>query len=78
MKTAISVPNDLFERAEKASKKLRMSRSELYTMALDKFLETRDEEEIARKLREFYSSSIEDLDPALAAAGYRIMKRSEW
>ena len=55
-----------------------MSRSELYTMALDKFLETRDEEEIARKLREFYSSSTEDLDPAVAAAGYRIMKRSEW
>lgn len=41
MKTAISVPNDLFERAEKASKKLQTSRSKLYALVLDKFQEAR-------------------------------------
>lgn len=37
MKTAISIPNLIFEEAEEAAKELRMSRSELYTKALREF-----------------------------------------
>ena len=41
MKTAISLPDDLFRMAEAAARKLKMSRSQLYAAALAEFLERR-------------------------------------
>ena len=41
MKTAISLPDDLFRLAETAARKLRMSRSQLYATAVAEFLERR-------------------------------------
>ena len=78
MKTAISIPDELFEQAERASKNMRVSRSEFYSLALGKFLETRCEQEIASKLHDFYSTSSDSPDSALSAAQFPIMKRSEW
>ena len=40
MKTAISIPDELFEAAERVAKQLRVSRSELYRKALVKYLES--------------------------------------
>ena len=39
MKTAVSLPDELFRQAEAAAKKLRMSRSKLYATALSEFLD---------------------------------------
>jgi predicted transcriptional regulator len=39
MKTAISVPDDVFDRAESVAKRLKISRSELYSRALREFLD---------------------------------------
>lgn len=38
MKTAISIPDDVFSSAERAAKRLKVSRSELYSRALGEFL----------------------------------------
>ena len=38
MKTAVSVPNEVFERAERLAKRLEVSRSELYSRALREYL----------------------------------------
>jgi metal-responsive CopG/Arc/MetJ family transcriptional regulator len=38
MKTAISVPDDVFERATRVAKRLGLSRSELFTRAVRQFL----------------------------------------
>ncbi|MBW2720031.1 MAG: ribbon-helix-helix protein, CopG family [Deltaproteobacteria bacterium] len=38
MKTAVSVPNEVFERAERLAKRLKVSRSELYSRALREYL----------------------------------------
>lgn len=46
MKTAISVPDDVFEQAERAAKRLGLSRSELFTKAVKAFLATRLESNI--------------------------------
>ena len=43
MKTAISLPDPLFEEAEAAAKDLGVSRSRLMQMALSEFLESRKE-----------------------------------
>ncbi len=46
MKTAISIPDDVFEQAEQAAKRLGLSRSELFTRAVRAFLATRLERSI--------------------------------
>jgi predicted transcriptional regulator len=39
MKTAISVPDDVFDKAEAVAKRLKISRSELYCRAVREFLD---------------------------------------
>jgi metal-responsive CopG/Arc/MetJ family transcriptional regulator len=40
MKTAISVPDEVFEKGEATAKRLKISRSELYSRALQAFLDS--------------------------------------
>ncbi len=50
MKTAISIPDHLFERTETAAKKLGVSRSKLIQTALEEFLKARRDEAITEAL----------------------------
>ena len=43
MKTAISIPDDVFDQAERVAKRLGLSRSELFTKAVQAYLATRVE-----------------------------------
>lgn len=43
MKTAISIPDDVFAQAERVAKRLGLSRSELFTKAVQAFVATRVE-----------------------------------
>jgi metal-responsive CopG/Arc/MetJ family transcriptional regulator len=45
MKTAISVPDDTFQRVEQAAKRLGVSRSEFYARAAQNWLNALDDEE---------------------------------
>jgi predicted transcriptional regulator len=65
MKTAISVPNPLFEAAEALARRLGVSRSELYSRALADFVTLYSEDEIVEKLDEIYAEEDSSLDPAL-------------
>ena len=42
MKTAVSIPDPIFERADAHAKRLRVSRSELYARALEAFIANED------------------------------------
>ena len=55
MKTAISIPDSDFKAAEKLAKRLGMSRSELYQVAVAEFLAKHSEKNITEKLDEIYS-----------------------
>lgn len=44
MKTAISLPDDTFERVERAAKKLGVSRSEFFARAAERWLNDLDDE----------------------------------
>ena len=78
MKTAISLPDDLFERAEVAAKKLRVSRSRLYARALEKLLKEMDDKEITRRLNKVYAKVDSRLDPALARLQWASLEKEEW
>lgn len=74
MKTAVSIPDTIFEEAEKIAQERGVSRSELYAQALQKIID----EEITRKLNEVYSKEDSSLDPAWRAHVARQLKEVEW
>ena len=47
MKTAVSIPNDVFEEAERLAERLQTSRSQLYTRALAEFVAPHDDDRVA-------------------------------
>lgn len=75
MKTAVSVPDRLFKAADRASKRLKVSRSELYSMALDEFLRSSGAMNVREKLDEVYGSHPSTLDPGLAKLQRDVLRK---
>ena len=66
MKTAISIPDEVFAEAEQVAHNLGLSRSQLYTRAVTAFLKSQSADEITRKLDEVYADdSHSSLDPEI-------------
>jgi hypothetical protein len=78
MKTAISVPNAVFEAAELLARRLGMSRSELYTTALARFMADYDDRAVTEALDTLYSELDSTLDPVLAAMQRRALAGESW
>ncbi len=66
MKTAISVPDELFKKAEKYAKAHKLSRSELYSDALSHYLTNSADEEVTQRLNDVYASEDSSLPVSLA------------
>ena len=74
MKTAISIPDNLFEAAEQLAQRLGISRSELYQRAVTRFLEQQGGEVVREALDRVYAKkSNRDLDPLVKAASEHIL-----
>lgn len=63
MKTAISIPDPLFEAAEQFAKRMGLSRSELYAVALQEYLQAHKREQITKQLDAVYVDEDSSLDP---------------
>jgi metal-responsive CopG/Arc/MetJ family transcriptional regulator len=80
MKTAISIPDEIFKEAERAAKKLGVSRSELYSKAVLNFVERYRRENLTEKLNEVYSGDElnSELDPLLVNLQTESITREKW
>lgn len=78
MKTAISLPDALFERAERLAERLDKSRSELYREALAEFLARHDPDEITRAIDEVCEDVEPQPDRMVAEAARRVLEATEW
>lgn len=78
MKTAISLPDPIFEEAEALAQKLGISRSELYTEALKVYLRRYNRERILSKLNEVYSQESSDLDTVMATMQLTSLPQEDW
>ncbi|HTU46139.1 MAG TPA: hypothetical protein VMF91_13815 [Bryobacteraceae bacterium] len=78
MKTAISLPDDLFHRAEATAKQRRISRSALYAEAVAEFLARSDSESVTERLNAVYSQTAAEIDPLLMRTQLRSLKNVEW
>ncbi|MFB2837103.1 CopG family ribbon-helix-helix protein [Floridanema evergladense] len=78
MKTAISLPDSVFEEAEALAKQLGLSRSELYTKALQAYLQKYNRNQLLNKLNQVYSEESSELDPLLAKMQFMSLPREDW
>lgn len=79
MKTAISIPDNLFDAAEKVARRLGISRSELYQRAVARYLEQHGSDVIREALDNVYGKAgNRDLDPMIKAAGEHILPDEKW
>jgi metal-responsive CopG/Arc/MetJ family transcriptional regulator len=78
MKTAVSVPDDLFRLAEAAARRLRVSRSQLYATAISEFLNRRQGDSVTERLNEVYSRLPAEVDGALHHAQLRSLEKDSW
>lgn len=78
MKTAISIPDDVFDLAEAAAKRLKMSRSELYSRAIQAFLDAHSPDRVTAG----WNAVIDELgqpDSSLSSAAARhAFESTEW
>ena len=78
MKTAISIPEELFESAEEFARWRGMSRSELYTTALRRYLGEQRGEMITERLDEIYGQESDGLDRDIARLQARSLPEDDW
>ncbi|MDW8234419.1 MAG: hypothetical protein RMJ54_16715 [Roseiflexaceae bacterium] len=76
MKTATSLPDDLFHEAERFAQAHGLSRSELYARALAFYLQTHQQQSITSALNQVYANESSALDPALRAAQSAVLLKS--
>jgi metal-responsive CopG/Arc/MetJ family transcriptional regulator len=78
MKTAISLPDPVFKQAEALAQQLGLSRSELYTKALQSYLKRYNRDQILLKLNQVYSRESSELDPVMAKMQFMSLPREDW
>jgi antitoxin MazE6 len=80
MKTAISIPDPLFEAAEQLAKSQGKSRSQLFADALRTYLERYSDDSITKRINEIVDADPEatKLDPALEACQLEMLRKVEW
>jgi metal-responsive CopG/Arc/MetJ family transcriptional regulator len=79
MKTAISVPDDVYREAERHAKRTRKSRSQLYAEALKEYLARHAPDEVTARMNEV----LEEVgqtgpDPFVGGAARRVLEAVEW
>ncbi len=55
MKTAVSIPDNIFLAAEKAARQLKIPRSQLYTRAVEEYIRKQSNDLVTEKLNQIYS-----------------------
>ena len=78
MKTAISLPDELFASVDALARKLGLSRSRLIAEALAEYLAKHRTSRVTERLNAVYASDEAVVDKALQKAQRRAVRRSEW
>ena len=65
MKTAISLPDEIYHSADQLAKRLGMSRSELYAKAVSIYISTHKNEAVTEALDEIYAKEKSEINSAI-------------
>jgi metal-responsive CopG/Arc/MetJ family transcriptional regulator len=78
MKTAISLPDDVFRAAERHARRAKKSRSQLYSEALSEYLARHAPDEVTEAMNRAIDQLGTKRDAFVSQASRRLLERSEW
>jgi len=78
MKTAVSLPDDLFAEAERIARRLKKPRSRVYSEAIREYVARHDPDVVAAKLDEVVIKLAAPDDEFVSAAARRILEQTDW
>ena len=78
MKTAVSIPDDVFEEAERLARRTRKSRSQLFSDALKEYVARHASEEVTDAMDRVCAELEHQTDGFVSAAARCMLERTEW
>ncbi len=78
MKTAVSIPDEVFEEAERLAKRLKRSRSDIFSRALAEYVARHTPDRVTEAMNRTLAELDEPTDPFVRAAAARTLRRTEW
>jgi metal-responsive CopG/Arc/MetJ family transcriptional regulator len=78
MKTAISIPDTVYETAEKLADRLGKSRSQLYTQAISSYIARHQQDAVTQQLNKIYADNSEPMDKILLKLQRQSLPKEEW
>jgi len=76
--TAVSIPDDVFEDAERLASRLRTSRSQLYARALAEFVARHDDDRVTSLMDQAIREAGGEADAFVQAAAQQSLQQVEW
>jgi predicted transcriptional regulator len=78
MKTAVSIPDDVFDEAARLADRLQPSRSQLYARALSEFVARHDDDRVTSKMNEVIEEVGAEHDEFSHEAARQTLRRAQW
>src|SRR2546430_11599731 len=78
MKTAVSIPDDVFEGAERLARRTKKSRSQLFSDAVKEYVARHAPEDVTDAMNRVCAELGNPKDDFVSSVAHRILERSEW
>ena len=78
MKTAVSIPDEVFEKVERFARRAKRSRSEVFSAALQEYIARHAPDEVTDAINRALEDIPEQKDEFVAAASRRVLEKTEW
>lgn len=78
MKTAVSIPDDVFEKADRLAKRSKRSRSEVFSAALQEYLARHAPEEVTEAMNRVCAETDDQPDEFVRTAARRLLQNVKW
>ena len=78
MKTAVSIPDEVFEKVESLARRARKSRSEVFSAALREYVARHAPDEVTDSINQVCDRLGKQDDAFVGTAARRILERAEW
>jgi hypothetical protein len=78
MKTAVSIPDEVFKRAERLAHRMKKSRSQLFSHALEEYVARHAPDQVTEAMDQVCAELGAAPDPFVAGAAAKVLEDSEW
>ncbi len=78
MKTAVSIPEEVFREAERLARLMKKSRSALYSRALAEYVARHAPDHVTEAMNRALAEVQEPSDEFVSVASRRVLERSKW